>query len=111
MGIGRRNISTQANRCCRQSGELNVIAIIKLRIKNIIYKPLFLRYRNTGVVITVDLSKPQEIWVTLETVIAYLKQRIKECVKEAHKNNSTIKERLKKSIIDRLKGSLVKSNE
>jgi hypothetical protein len=46
----------------------------------------------------------------LETVIAYLKQRIKECVKEASKQNSNVKEKLKKEIQDRLKGALVQKN-
>ena len=53
-------------------------------------------------IITVDLSKLSEVWITLETIIVYLKQRIKESVKEANKINPKIKERLKKAIIDRI---------
>jgi dynein light intermediate chain 2 len=65
-------------------------------------KTLFDYFRNTSVIITVDLSKLSELWITLETVIYYLKQRIKECVKEASKQNSSVKERLKRGIQERM---------
>ncbi|RMZ93451.1 cytoplasmic dynein 2 light intermediate chain 1-like [Brachionus plicatilis] len=60
---------------------------------------------NTSVIITVDLSKLSEMWITLETVIAYLKARIKECVKEANRHDPTIKDQLKKAIQQRLSGN------
>lgn len=63
---------------------------------------------NTSVIITVDLSKLSELWITLETTIMYLKQRIKECVKEANRQNPNVKEKLKKAIHDRLAGNAVK---
>ncbi len=53
-------------------------------------------------IITVDLSKLNELWITLETVIFYLKQRIKECVKEASKQNPSVKEKLKRGIQERM---------
>ena len=63
--------------------------------------------RNTSVIITLDLSKLSELWITLETLITYLRQRIKECVKEANKTNSRVKEKLKKSIHDRINSNIV----
>lgn len=57
--------------------------------------------------ITVDLSRPQEMWNTLETIIDYLKKRIKECVKEASKINPHVKERLRNNLTERLKDALV----
>ncbi|CAF0738032.1 unnamed protein product [Brachionus calyciflorus] len=60
---------------------------------------------NTSAIITVDLSKLSELWITLEAVITYLKARIKECVKEASRNDPTVKDRLKKAIQERLGGN------
>lgn len=57
---------------------------------------------NTSVILTVDLSKLSEVWITLETIIVYLKQRIKESVKEINKANPKIKERLKNAIMERI---------
>ena len=43
----------------------------------------------------------------METLITYLRQRIKECVKEANKTNPRVKEKLKKSIHDRINSNIV----
>ena len=51
---------------------------------------------------TLDLSKLNELWVTMEALVVYLKQRIKECVKEVHKQNPSLKEKLRKGIHERL---------
>lgn len=59
-------------------------------------------------IITVDLSKLSEVWITLETVIYYLKQRIRECVKEAAKRDPQIKDKLKKGIHERLNDNPVR---
>jgi hypothetical protein len=62
---------------------------------------------NTSVMITLDLSKLSELWITMETLITYLRQRIKECVKEASKQNPNVKERIKKEIQDRINVNVV----
>ncbi len=62
---------------------------------------------NTSVIITLDLSKLSELWITMETLITYLRQRIKECVKEASKQNPNVKERIKKEIQDRINVNVV----
>ena len=49
-----------------------------------------------------DLSKLNDLWITLETMITYLRQRIKECVKEASRQNPLIKEKLKAKIQERM---------
>ena len=59
-------------------------------------------------VITIDLSKLSELWITLESVITYAKQRIKECVKEAGRTNPNVKEKLKKAIHMRLNSNVVR---
>jgi len=64
---------------------------------------------NTSVIITLDLSKLSELWITMETLITYLRQRIKECVKEANKTNPRVKEKLKKSIHDRINSNIDES--
>lgn len=51
------------------------------------------------------MSKLSEIWITLELIISYLKARIKECVKEANKHDSNVKDKLKKAIQQRLNGN------
>ena len=38
----------------------------------------------------------------METLITYLRARIKECIKEANRANPKIKERIKKSINERI---------
>ncbi len=62
---------------------------------------------NTSIIITLDLSKLSELWITMETLITYLRQRIKECIKEASKQNPKVKERIKKEIQDRIKVNVV----
>ena len=54
------------------------------------------------------MSKLSELWLTLENVITYLKQRIKECVKEASRKNSNVKDKLKKAIHERLNSNVVR---
>jgi dynein light intermediate chain 2 len=61
---------------------------------------------NTSVLITLDLSKLSELWITMETLITYLRQRIKECIKEASKTNPKVKERIKKSIRERVNNNV-----
>lgn len=62
---------------------------------------------NTSVMITLDLSKLSELWITMETLITYLRQRIKECIKEANRENPKVKERVKKAIHERINSNVV----
>ncbi len=78
-----------------------------IRIKQNLFS--FKSFRNTSIIITVDLSKLQEAWITLETIIDYLRTRIRECVKTASKENSRVKEKIK-SLIDQRIGENPVSN-
>lgn len=53
---------------------------------------------NTSIVITLDLSKLNELWICMERIIDYLQKRIHECVKKAYKENPQLKERIKAQI-------------
>lgn len=53
------------------------------------------------------MSNLSELWITLETLIGYLRIRIKECIKEAAKQNPRIKEKIKNSILERLASNIV----
>ena len=64
---------------------------------------------NTSVIITLDLSKLNELWITMETLITYLRKRIKECVKEANKENPKVKEKVIQSIRERMSANVDES--
>ena len=65
--------------------------------------------RNTSVIITLDLSKLNELWITMENLIGYLRKRIKDCVKEANKDNPKVKEKIIQSIRDRMSSNVVRN--
>ena len=50
---------------------------------------------NSSAIVTVDLSKLNEVWITLETIMERLRKRVNECVKLAIKENPDLKEKLK----------------
>jgi DNA relaxase NicK len=58
-------------------------------------------------VITLDLTKTNEMWITLENLIVYLKKRVKECIKEANKQHNGIKEKIVKKIQERMNNNVV----
>lgn len=58
-------------------------------------------------IITLDLSKLNELWITMENLISYIRKRVKECVKEANKSNPKLKEKIIKSIRDRMASNAV----
>ena len=58
---------------------------------------------NTSVIITLDLSKLSDLWITMETLITYLRQRIRECLKL----NPKVKEQIKRNIRERLNANVV----
>lgn len=49
-----------------------------------------------------DLSQPQELWHTYETLYEAITKRVKYCVNEATKQNPDLKEKLKESILKRI---------
>jgi len=53
------------------------------------------------------LSKLNELWITMENLIGYLRKRIKDCVKEANKENPKIKEKIIQSIRERMSSNVV----
>ncbi|CAF1075833.1 unnamed protein product [Rotaria sordida] len=57
---------------------------------------------NASVVLVLDLSQPQELWHTYQTLYEAIAKRIKYCINEASKQNPYIKEKLKQSVLKRL---------
>jgi len=53
-------------------------------------------YRNATLAIVIDLSKPSEIWFTLESLLAAAKSRIETIIAEVKGENPQIREQLKK---------------
>ncbi len=49
-----------------------------------------------------DLSQPQELWHTYQTLYEAIAKRIKYCIHEASKQNPNIKDKLKESILKRI---------
>jgi len=49
---------------------------------------------DSCVIVTVDLSKLSEVWITLETIMERLRARVNECFKKAVQENSVLKEKL-----------------
>ena len=69
----------------------------------------FIFVRNTSIIITIDLSNLNEMWIIIETMILYLRHRIKESIKEANKTNPKVKERIKNALLERLGSSIDES--
>lgn len=57
---------------------------------------------NASVVLVLDLSKPEELWHTYQTLYEAVAKRVKFCISEASKQNPNIKEKLKESILKRI---------
>lgn len=49
-----------------------------------------------------DLSQPQELWQTYQTLYDALAKRIKQCIGDASKQNPGIKDKLRESIFRRI---------
>ena len=49
-----------------------------------------------------DLSQPQELWHTYQTLFEAVAKRVKYCISEASKQNPQIKDKLKESILKRI---------
>ncbi|WAR29221.1 DC2L1-like protein [Mya arenaria] len=57
---------------------------------------------NGAVMICVDLSKPEEIWFTLESLLASSRARIEAAIADARQDNPGIREALQKRALARL---------
>ncbi len=49
-----------------------------------------------------DLSQPKELWHTYQTLHEAVAKRVKSCISEASKQNPTIKDKLKESLLKRI---------
>ncbi len=49
-----------------------------------------------------DLSQPEELWHTYQTLYEAIAKRVKYCISEASKQNPSIKDKLKESILKRI---------
>lgn len=58
--------------------------------------------RHTTLAIVVDLSKPSEIWFTLETLLAAAKARIENILAEMKQENPGLKEKLRRKAWERV---------
>jgi hypothetical protein len=54
------------------------------------------------VVLVLDLSRPEELWHTYQTLYEAIAKRVKYCTSEASKQNPNIKDKLRDSIIKRI---------
>jgi len=59
---------------------------------------------DTSVVLTVDLSAPNDIWVTMEVLLSYLTNRVEICLTEAARRDSQLWEKVKANTRERLGG-------
>ncbi|UJR09973.1 hypothetical protein I4U23_014197 [Adineta vaga] len=57
---------------------------------------------NASVALVLDLSRPEELWHTYETLYEAIAKRVKYCISEASKQNPNLKEKLKESILKRI---------
>ncbi|CAF1153852.1 unnamed protein product [Adineta ricciae] len=57
---------------------------------------------TASVVLVLDLSRPQELWHTYETLYEAIVKRVKYCISEASKQNPNLKDKLKESIVKRI---------
>lgn len=62
----------------------------------------FSKSRNASVVLVLDLSRPEELWQTYQTIYEAVAKRVKHCISEASKQNPNIKDKLKDSILKRI---------
>ena len=49
-----------------------------------------------------DLSQPQELWHTYQTLYEAIAKRVKYCISDASKQNPNIKDKLRESILKRI---------
>ena len=66
----------------------------------------FVDFRNASIVMVLDLSQPQELWQTYQTLYDALAKRIKQCIGDASKQNPGIKDKLRESIFRRIGNSV-----
>ena len=52
--------------------------------------------------LVLDLSQPQELWHTYQTLYEAIAKRVKHCITEASKQNPNLKDKLKESILKRI---------
>ena len=57
---------------------------------------------HASVVLVLDLSQPQELWHTYQTLYEAVAKRVRYCITEAAKNDPTLKDRLKEAILKRI---------
>lgn len=65
---------------------------------------IFSLLRDTSVVLTVDLSAPNDIWVTMEVLLSYLTNRVEICLTEAARRDSQLWDKVKANTRERLGG-------
>lgn len=63
---------------------------------------VFYSFRHTTLAIVVDLSKPSEIWFTLETLLAAAKARVENILTEMKQEYPGLKEKLCKKAWERV---------
>ena len=61
-------------------------------------------YRDSSVVLMVDLSTPNDLWVTMEALLGYLTNRVEQCLTEAARRDSQLWEKVKAKTKERLGG-------
>lgn len=59
-------------------------------------------FSHMSVVIVLDLSKPNEMWFTLEKLLSSLKSRIDTVIQEVRLDDPNFKDRLKKATWERI---------
>jgi hypothetical protein len=70
-----------------------------------------LKCSNASVVLVLDLSKPEELWHTYQTLYEAIAKRVKFCIGEASKQNPNLKDKLKESILKRIGNAVCVEDE
>lgn len=72
------------------------------RVLHLRFNFFFNNFRHTTLAIVVDLSKPSEIWFTLETLLAAAKARVENILTEMKQEYPGLKEKLRKKAWERV---------
>ena len=61
--------------------------------------------------LVLDLSQPQELWQTYQTLYDAIAKRVKFCISEASKQNPNLKEKLKDAILKRIGNAVCRTKD
>ena len=63
---------------------------------------MYIFLRNLAIVLVLDLSKPEELWFTMDRLLTYIRNRVDTVLSEGKSNDPYLKEDLEKKMWQRL---------